>query len=295
MGNADNNLRFNTNKGNVVLLASLLVPTTYAQDPYGMALYSAEDVSVVTDDVDPCTLLPRDLISSVARRNAFTLFAEFIEPVPEKAPSFLVGSEMYDTYKKRSRDSNTQQSAPVLYVVGSIGNWPILGSALNYLWPDDQSIAAASGLLNVRYPTAYDQQLIDWILQQDDGSLTPADLFAEALEISGEQIETALLASHNALASIRTDPNRSETPLALKLVKASDTDNVGAWYHYFAAAYCTYRRPQPLYYKTGVIMEDVVSYFKEPLDSTERKAGLNGVDFGVLLRNELQSSSDMNP
>lgn len=111
-----------------------------------------------------------------------------------------------------------------------------------YLLVPKLVLALARGDTARFFPTGLEQDLKVWISHQEDGSVTPPELFGEAVRMAKGDVFLALLSIENVLSENWICPNRDASSW-LKKVRpigkfwledhTPDSDEFGGWYHFF--------------------------------------------------------------
>lgn len=85
--------------------------------------------------------------------------------------------------------------------------------------------------------TGEEQNLKNWILKQDENSITLDKMFRSSYQINKGNVYATLLTIENVLAQNWRDPERAELPLTKRLKLFTNTigvdDRFGNWYHLF--------------------------------------------------------------
>lgn len=159
------------------------------------------------------------------------------------------GGELLADFRRSIRSFDAAHAEGGAYVsdgtpfAGEIG-------ALNWLFSYGGAVGGAPARAYVTgHESDLQQRLVDRAERQGvDGEpdrLTPGEVLEEALELTGGDVNQALLASHNLMrGSARNDPDSAPGILMdsgrfidTYLVRLRDGENGGPWYHLFGTAY----------------------------------------------------------
>jgi hypothetical protein len=171
--------------------------------------------------------------------------------------------------------------------------------------------ALARGDTSRFFPTGLEASLKEWIEEQPDESITPASLFGEMLRLSQGDVYLSLLTIENVLSENWICKNRQASSWLDKVVhlghywlghQTPQTDQFGAWYHFFGLVLVGYAYGGSTGFLAGSIEADVdfigkIFHHKDsPVDPQETFIGKHsGYVGGALRRKTLRRGEVASP